>query len=732
MAGNIPVNTNMDVDGSIKVANVPNATGTLLTYNTTTKLISTRTNAQVLSDLGLTTVVSNSHTHSNKTVLDGITSTKVSNWDSAFGWGNHASAGYLTSVPLATSSVVGGRKLFSDTVQSVAANSVSTTAGKTYGVQVNSSGQMVVNVPWVNTQYSAGNGIHINTNNEISQVITTIGTGNYVQAISQTASGFSVTMGTLPNGGGSGVGATNYITSDSAQVGLSGNKTTSGYWIFQVTTPDAPSTLVGGGTMITTAGEGHVVIGFNGETSQRAYLLRTYASNGFQLALYNGGISTLNHGDSSQWKQAFDWGNFRDYGLGIKLDHNSDANSSRLRDNGFYTLGTGSTNRPSYISSSYASGILTISETSTRRIQIATGGSQERLSFRVNWDTVTGTWRELWHSGNLTTAKSTVSGIVKLGSDTVQTVAANTVTATASRTYGVQLNSAGQMVVNVPWTNTTYSLMTLAELNAGTVTTARTVNANVLRNYMHNNFIHKDGDNTADPYSFKLRMYGGSINGTAQGVAIVANDEATEDIWDGRFDFSFEERVLAFYDKAEGVSETGFYISPTTMSFKNYSSTAYVNTEVASGEHNMNLPSCGITSRTLVVGYDVGYAKYYAGNDGMVNLPFGTFAAYHTAAASNFYDIDVYDAVVQNYTTNNTITLTTSGHGTVSGATITIIANESTAINLRIDTQVRKTNSSGTIVAANTTITIPASHTLILKRVSNIYHSQLIARVMGW
>lgn len=34
------------------------------------------------------TVLSNSHTHSNKTVLDGISSTKVSNWDTAYTWVN--------------------------------------------------------------------------------------------------------------------------------------------------------------------------------------------------------------------------------------------------------------------------------------------------------------------------------------------------------------------------------------------------------------------------------------------------------------------------------------------------------------------------------------------------------------------------------------------------------------------------------------------------------------------
>ncbi len=44
-------------------------------------------------------------------------------------------------------------------------------------------------------------------------------------------------------------------------------------------------------------------------------------------------------------------------------------------------------------------------------------------------------------------------GLAKLASDTAQAVAANAVTATASRTYGIQNNAAGQLVVNVPWTD---------------------------------------------------------------------------------------------------------------------------------------------------------------------------------------------------------------------------------------------------------------------------------------
>lgn len=63
---------------------------------------------------------------------------------------------YLTSstVPAATTGVIGGFKLYSATAQSVGPNSVSATASRTYAVQLNSSNQAVVNVPWVNTTYS--------------------------------------------------------------------------------------------------------------------------------------------------------------------------------------------------------------------------------------------------------------------------------------------------------------------------------------------------------------------------------------------------------------------------------------------------------------------------------------------------------------------------------------------------------------------------------------------------
>ena len=70
-------------------------------------------------------------------------------------------------------------------------------------------------------------------------------------------------------------------------------------------------------------------------------------------------------------------------------------------------------------------------------------------------------------AGSTSTATSSATGVVKLEDDTEQTVAANTVSATAGKTYGIQLNSSDQGVVNVPWTDTD-TVYTLPEANATT------------------------------------------------------------------------------------------------------------------------------------------------------------------------------------------------------------------------------------------------------------------------
>ena len=66
------------------------------------------------------------------------------------------------TLPEATATARGGIELFSNNTQTTAANAVTTTASRTYGIQLNSSGQAVVNVPW--TSGGGGGGISFSGN----------------------------------------------------------------------------------------------------------------------------------------------------------------------------------------------------------------------------------------------------------------------------------------------------------------------------------------------------------------------------------------------------------------------------------------------------------------------------------------------------------------------------------------------------------------------------------------
>lgn len=121
--------------GSITLTNTaPNVTTDIsITHNASSVVVNSSDGADGTINAA-TTSLAGVMTSADKTKLDGI----------ATGANNY-------TLPAATSTVLGGIELFSDTVQTVAANTVTATASRTYGIQVNSAGQAVVNVPWTDT-----------------------------------------------------------------------------------------------------------------------------------------------------------------------------------------------------------------------------------------------------------------------------------------------------------------------------------------------------------------------------------------------------------------------------------------------------------------------------------------------------------------------------------------------------------------------------------------------------
>jgi hypothetical protein len=73
------------------------------------------------------------------------------------------------------------------------------------------------------------------------------------------------------------------------------------------------------------------------------------------------------------------------------------------------------------------------------------------ITIAADWKTISAT------DTTYSAASSSTLWLVKLWSDTVQSVAANAVSWTASRTYAMQVNGSWQLVVNVPRTDTTYT-----------------------------------------------------------------------------------------------------------------------------------------------------------------------------------------------------------------------------------------------------------------------------------
>ena len=246
----------------------------------------------------------------------------ISNWDTAFGWGNHASIGYLTSSSLsgyatqtyvntAISNLVNSAPAALDTLNELAAalgndSSFSTTITNSIATKAPLASPALTGTPTAPTAATSTN-------------TTQIATTAFVKA-----QGYSTTTGTVTSV--SGTGSYGGLT-------LSGTVTSSGNITLGGTpTGTWPISVSGNATTATTAGalssmnisqftnnSGYIIEGGISFSGEYPMMVRTSANTayshvgikfrGSDSALIVVGTVTASGGNSTNWNTAYSWGN---------------------------------------------------------------------------------------------------------------------------------------------------------------------------------------------------------------------------------------------------------------------------------------------------------------------------------------------------------------------------------------------------------------------------------------
>ena len=356
----------------------------------------------------------------------------------------------------------------------------------TAGIQLDGSDATLDNVLIVGAGTSsvvrAGNVLTVTSNDQFDGTVTSVTAGT-----GMTQTGTSTLNPTLNVIGGSGITANaNDIQVDSTVVRTTNNQTIAGTKTFtsNVVVPVTPtlaanaasksyvdSTLAGSGALIFQGGYNAATNTPDLDVSPSASIKQgwtyavTAAGNFFGEAVEDGDLLIA---ESDAPTALASWTVVQN-NIGVATAGSSDGATTKGIA-GFNSAHFNVTSNGWVSSDIYGGG-------STLGIVPSGGAAGTFLNGAGNWATPAGTYL-------LPEATATVRGGIELFSNTDQSVAANSISSTASRTYGSQLNSSGQLVVNVPWTDTitTYNMMTATTLGLGKLfsNTFQAVVANVV------------------------------------------------------------------------------------------------------------------------------------------------------------------------------------------------------------------------------------------------------------
>jgi len=164
-------------------------------------------------------------------------------------------------------------------------------------------------------------------------------------------------------------------------------------------------------------------------------------------------------------------------------------------------------------------------------------------------------------SSVLPEATATAKGAIELFSNTDQAQAATAVSNTASRTYGLQLNSAGQGVINVPWSDNNTNKLTTFVIEDGDGTEVTMSHNKEMKfvegNYIDVNWTDISSGSDGDPYDLTISHKDTSTQSSV-------NNSARTYIQDITLDGAGH--VTGLTSASETVTNTNYYLNGISKS----------------------------------------------------------------------------------------------------------------------------------------------------------------------